>query len=364
MKHIELRPEDYLPATPSREVRERYGIAVVGCGGIARGVHLPAYRKYGFRVTAVCDVVEELAWEAAREFGVGFWTTRLQEVLERGDVDVIDLAVTPEVRLSLVEQIAPSGKAILSQKPLAPTLAEAERIVEVCAEAGVTLMVNQQARWAPAHKAIKVLLDRGVLGHLYSVVHVHRQYQDQPGIKWLSFPDATIVENGIHYVDLSRYFTGRTPERVTAVTAMVPGQNAVSPMIYTMLLEYEPEARLMSTLHFNNIAPATPLHHYLWYLDGTDGSMLLSRVGGLTHGRTELTVSFGGDPGQRQVFDMQGQWNPDAWGGSMAEMLNALEEGREPETSGVDNLDSIRVTNAAVESSKTGWPVEIGRLGR
>ena len=213
MKHIELRPEDYLPAAPSREVRERYGIAVVGCGGIARGVHLPAYRKYGFRVTAVCDVVEELAREAAREFGVGFWTTRLEEVLERRDVDVIDLAVTPEVRLSLVEQIAPSGKAILSQKPLAPTLAEAERIVEVCAEAGVTLMVNQQARWAPAHKAIKVLLDRGVLGHLYSVVHVHRQYQDQPGIKWLSFPDATIVENGIHYVDLSRYFTGRTPER-------------------------------------------------------------------------------------------------------------------------------------------------------
>ena len=87
--------------------------------------------------------------------------------------------------------------------------------------------------------------------------------------------------------------------------------------------------------------------------------MLLSRVGGLTHGRTELTVSFGDDPGQRQVSDMQGQWNPDAWGGSMAEMLNALEEGREPETSGVDNLDSIRVTNAAVESSKTGRPVEL-----
>ena len=359
MKRVELHPDDYLPSAPPPDVLGRYGIAIVGCGGIARGVHLPAYRKYGYRVTAACDVVEDLARTAAEEFGIGFWTTRLEDVLECDDVDVIDLAVTPDVRLSLVERIAPSGKHILSQKPLAPTLAEAERIVEVCREAGITLMINQQARWAPAHKAMKVLLDWGILGHLYSVVHVHRQFQDQAGSKYLSVPDFTMIDNGIHYADLSRYFTGRTPGRVTATSTIIPGQNAASPMVYTMLLEYEPEAQLMSTLHFNNIAPARPLHHYLWYLDGTEGSMLLSRVGGLTAGRTELIASFADDPEQRQVFDIQGQWNPDAWGGSMAEMLNALAEDRQPETSGVDNLDSIRVTNAAVESYKTGQPVEL-----
>ncbi len=168
-----------------------------------------------------------------------------------------------------------------------------------------------------------------------------------------------MIDNGIHYADLSRYFTGRTPERVTATSTIIPRQNSMSPMVYTMLLEYEPAAQLVSTLHFNNIAPARPLHHYLWYLDGTEGSMLLSRVGGLTAGRTELIVSFADDPEQRQVFDIQGQWNPDAWGGSMAEMLNALAEDRQPETSGVDNLDSIRLTNTAVESYKTGQPVEL-----
>ena len=59
----------------------------------------------------------------------------------------------PEDRLAAVEQLASAGKHILSQKPLAPTLAEAERIVEVCEEAGITLMINQQARWAPYHTA-------------------------------------------------------------------------------------------------------------------------------------------------------------------------------------------------------------------
>ena len=133
----------------------------------------------------------------------------------------------------------------------------------------ITLMINQQARWAPYHTAMKVLIDRGCLGHLYSVLHVHRQFQDSIDSTWLTTPDLTIIDNGIHYVDLSRYFTGRTPRWVKTTTTRVPGQNAIDPMIYSILCEYEP-ADLMSTLHFNNIAPA--LHHspYLWHIDGTD----------------------------------------------------------------------------------------------
>ena len=42
-------------------------------------------------------------------------------------------------------------------------------------------MVNQQARWAPAHRAVKRLIDRGILGHVYSVMHVIRSFQDVPG---------------------------------------------------------------------------------------------------------------------------------------------------------------------------------------
>jgi predicted dehydrogenase len=237
-------------------------------------------------------------------------------------------------------------------------LAEAERIVEICEEAGITLMINQQARWAPYHTAMKVLIDRGCLGHLYSVLHVHRQCQDSIDSTWLTTPDLTIIDNGIHYVDLSRYFTGRTPRWVKTTTTRVPGQHAMDPMIYTILCEYEP-ADLMSTLHFNNIAPA--LHHspYLWHIDGTDASASIARHGPLRDGRTELTISFKEDPDQRQVFHIHGSWFPDAWGGTMGEMQRALAAGVEPQVSGRDNLNSIRITNAAVESSKTGQTVEI-----
>ena len=85
----------------------------------------------------------------------------------------------------------------------------------------------------------------------------------------------------------------------------------------------------------------------------------IARYGSLRDGRTELTLSFKEDPDQRQVFHIQGGWFPDAWGGTMAEMQRALAAGIEPQASGQDNLNSIRITDAAVESSKTGRTVEI-----
>ena len=102
---------------------------MVGCGNIARNTHLPAYRKFGYRVVAACDVIEEKARTVAEEYSIPFWTTKIEAVIDQRDVDIIDLAVRPEDRLAAVEQLAPAGKHILSQKPLAPTLAEAERIV-------------------------------------------------------------------------------------------------------------------------------------------------------------------------------------------------------------------------------------------
>jgi predicted dehydrogenase len=361
MNQIDLAPEEYRASAPARELIERYGIAMVGCGSIAQGAHLPAYRDFGYPIVAICDVVEETVRNVAERYGIPSWTTDLDELLGRSDVDVIDLAVPPAARLGLVKRIAPSGKHILSQKPLAPTFREAEEIVEVCERAGVTLMVNQQARWAPYHKAVKLLIDRGVLGTLFSMAHLHRQHQDQPDSKWRDVVDFTIIDNGIHYVDLTRYFSGRTPRRVMASAAMKPGQHAVSPMVYTLLGFYEPND-LTSALHFNNIA--TGMHHspYLWYFDGTEAAASIARYGTLRDGRTELAVAFKDSPDQRHVVPIEGAWANEAWAGTMGEMLTALAEGREPQCSGRDNLDSIRVTNAGAESYRSGRAVEVSEI--
>jgi predicted dehydrogenase len=353
---LRLTPDLYRPKPPPEEVIQRFPIGVVGCGGIMRGAHLPAYRTFGYRVVAACDVVEENARKAAEQFGIPRFTTRVEDLLDDPEIKVIDLAVHASQRRPLVEQIAAAGKHVLSQKPFALDYADARHMVEVCERAGVTLMVNQQARWAPAHRAIKLVLESGLLGHVYSVMHLLRGFQDVAGSWYVALPHFNIVDHGIHYMDLTRFFTGLTPVRVKATTTRMPGQHAVTPMIYSLLCEYPPDAQVMATLHFNNIVQVRQaLGRHEWLIDGTDGSLVASQ--------TEVVYATKDAPERKQVVAIQGTWFPEAFGGSMGEMLTSLAEGRPPLTAGRDNLNSIKIAYAAVESSENGRAVTLDEIG-
>lgn len=352
MSDFTLTRDDYFPNPPTKK---DYGIGIVGCGGIIRGAHLPAYRKCGYRVLACCDINAGNARAVAEEFGIPHWSSNLEDVLDNPDVDIVDLAVHAAQRPALMERIASHRRrprAILSQKPFALSYVEAAHMVAQCERAGIVLMVNQQARWAPGHRALKTTIDSGRLGHVFSVLHVNRGFQDDPSAWYGKVPHFNIVDHGIHYIDLGRHFTGQTPRRVKATTVMAPGQAAVSPMIYSILCEYEPSAQLMTTLHFNNIVSvAETLGRYEWFVDGTEGSAWLSY--------SELAVAFKSAPGEKHTVPIEGAWFPDAFSGSMGELMQALTDDRVPLTNGRDNLQSLKVALAAVESSETGEAVSV-----
>jgi predicted dehydrogenase len=242
MKTLELEPAAYVPTAPEKK---GYGIGIIGCGSIARVAHLPAYRKFVYNVVAICDLVEENLSLAQSRFGIRRTTTRIGDILNDEDVEIIDLAVHGSQRLRIVEQICAAWPAhilgILSQKPFTMSLHDARRMVELCRDDAIPIMVNQQARWAPAHRALKVLIERGTLGHLYCV---------------------------IHFKDLCRYFTGLNPIRVKAAATKQPHQVAVTPMCHTILMEFSPSAQVMGVSHFNNIVRVPHLHRYEWFIDG------------------------------------------------------------------------------------------------
>jgi len=346
MTTVELKTADYYPYPPEKK---DYGIGIVGSGGVVRGAHLPAYQKCGYRVLTCCDVVEDNARAAAIKFGIAHYSMRLEDVLDHPEVEIIDLAVHAKVRPAVIAQIAAhprKPRAILSQKPFALSLEEARQMIAQCEEAGITLMVNQQARWAPSHRALRHVIESGVLGHVYSIMHIARAWQDNPAAWYVKMPHFNIVDHGVHYIDLSRYLSGQTPESVHATTVMVPGQAAVTPMIYTITCQYAPAAQLMSTLHFNNIVQvAKHMGRGEWFVDGTLGSASAGQ---------HLTVCLKDDPDNPQTFHLEGSWWTDAFGGSMGELMQSLTDNRLPMCHGRDNLESIGMALAAVRSSETG----------
>ena len=93
--NFELLPEDYLAQPPSQAA---LGIGIVGCGSIVRQAHLPAYRAWKLPVVACCDLNSQVAGEVAHDFSIPFHTSRLDELLDREEVQIVDLAVHAAIR--------------------------------------------------------------------------------------------------------------------------------------------------------------------------------------------------------------------------------------------------------------------------
>ena len=344
---LRLNLEDYRPKPPSGR---RYRIGLIGCGGIANGAHLPAYRDFGYEVVACSDIDPEAVESTQARWGIEAAGTDPGVVLNNPQVEVIDLAVHPHARLKLWPALLEAGKPILSQKPFAMTWEDAVWMANSARDAGVTLMINQQARWAPAHAAIKLLIDTGICGPLFSVAHVRRGYQDQPDKWWRDVVNFNIVDHGVHFLDLIRHFSGRTPDAVSTTTAMMQGQNAVSPLSHTLALHFD-SGDLTAIDHFNNIVQSRAGHSEFWHVDGAHGS--------ITGTPQWVDVTQRDEPERRVRFPIEGSWFPEAFGGSMGELMAAMNEGREPLTSSRDNLNSIRIAAAGVRSSDEGRTVRL-----
>jgi hypothetical protein len=81
-----------------------YGIGIIGCGSIVNHAHLPAYRKFGFKVVACCDIREEAARQTAERFGIPKWFTDYRHLLDLPEVEIVDIAITNRVALRLSKQ--------------------------------------------------------------------------------------------------------------------------------------------------------------------------------------------------------------------------------------------------------------------
>ena len=131
-----------------------FKVALVGCGRISRN-HFEALRKIdGLTLTAVCDVVPERAKVAAEQEGVASFTS-YEEMLKRADCDVVSVCTPSGLHAAQGALAARSGKHVVTEKPMAITLGQADELVKACDDAGVFLFVVKQNRLNPPVQLLK-----------------------------------------------------------------------------------------------------------------------------------------------------------------------------------------------------------------
>ena len=151
-----------LPYQPRSPKEYRPNIGLIACGGITEW-HCKAYRKAGFRVVALCDLIAERAKKRQADyFPEAQITTDYRDLLRRDDIAVVDIATHPPERLPLIEAALRAGKHVLSQKPFVLDLDAGERLAALADAQNVKLAVNQNGRWAPHFSYIRQAVQSGI----------------------------------------------------------------------------------------------------------------------------------------------------------------------------------------------------------
>jgi predicted dehydrogenase len=278
----------------------------------------------------------------------------LDDLLADDEVEIVDIAVTPEAQVAIAERAAEAGKHLLCQKPLAPGYPAAARLVAAARDAGVKLAVNQQMRWDAGIRVAHQLIAQGALGQPADArieVNVRTPWHLWP---WMAqSPRLEVMYHSIHYHDSLRFLFGE-PQRVTAVHGRFPGQPETGETRTTTVLEYE--SGLITLVDVNHHNWSDDAHARFRFL-GSDG-IITGTIGLLydyPHGRLD-TLSYQANEEPRVWHDapLRTRWIPDAFAGPMASLMEAIESGGEPETSGEDNLGTLRVVHAAYRSAAEG----------
>lgn len=342
-----------LSCSPPKPEAYRPRIGLIGCGGITQQ-HLAAYRKQGYEVVAFCDLHEPSAAARRDEHSPDAdLYTDYHEVLAREDVDVVDVALHPEPRAAVVMDAIRAGKHVLSQKPFVVDLDEGRRLADAADEHSVRLAVNQNGRWAPHVSYMRHAIAQGLIGEVSSVdCTVAWDHNWVVGKAFNDIPHLVLYDFAIHWFDMVRcYMRGRTATRVYASVQHAAGQDARPPLLAQVVIDFEGAQACLAFRANTRFGPRDTT-----LITGNRGT--LQSVGpDLGHQRVTLTTDAG-----NASPDLRGEWFPDGFAGTMGELLCAIEQDREPGNSGRDNLASLELCFAAMESARIGRPVEPGSV--
>lgn len=348
-------------------MRKDCRIGILGSGFIISECHLVSYRKAGYNPVAIASRTKSNAEEVAKRFEIETVYDEYDALLNDASIEVLDMAVPPHLQPALIRTACERGtaRAILAQKPLALDLAEGRQLVEACEQAGILLAVNQNMRHDPSVKACKALLDSGTLGQpVFATIDMRAIPHWQP---WQAeIGGATLKIMSIHHLDCMRYWFGE-PERLFC--SMRPDPRTTFPHedgICSYILEYAGGMRavIIDDVWTGPAREGCPGDVRIeWRVEGLDG-LAVGDIGWCKEPYTSPSSIRHAGKGDADFVHpvLEGSWFPDAFAGTMGDVLEALDTGGPCALSARDNLATLKLIEAAQLSVREHRAVSLSEI--
>lgn len=356
MAGLSLKQKPELPQHP-------LPIVSIGMGGIVEASHYPAYQLAGFKVVGGYDLNPDRARMMQQKFGVPTIHESLQDLVQNSPADaVFDVAVPGKAILDILKQL-PDGRAVLIQKPMGETLAEARDILAMCRQKHLTAAINFQLRFAPLMIAARDMIERGLIGDITDVEV--RVQVDTPWELWTflkGIPRLEILYHSIHYVDLLRSFFG-DPDKVLAKTLPHPKAPGYASTRSMIILDYGDRVRANIMTNHSHMYGAEKQQSYAKW-EGSKGA-IQTRMGvnmaypvGVPDLFEYVLLSEGQEP-HWETVPITGTWFPHAFMGTMASLMRYVNhESDVLPTSVEDAIKTMATVEAAyISTAQDGTPL-------
>ncbi len=329
--------------------------ATFGAGFWAQ-FQLSAWKELsGATCTAICNPTRAKAETLAAKMNIPKVYDDAYALLQSEPIDFIDIVSSVESHYDLVTLAVQKRIPVICQKPLTKTWEQAESLVRMCHEAKVPLFVHENFRWQEPVMAVKRVLDSGVLGQVFRAridfISAFPVFDNQPALKRMN--PFILMDVGTHILDTARFLFGEAGQvycQTQRIHADIAGED-VATVTLTM--------RSGASVSCNMAYAGTPIEHEAFpqptlFIEGDKGSLQLRpkcQLAVTTQAGTQVTQHLPPayswlDPDYAVVHASIVPCN--------ADILRDLQGKGRAQTTGQDNLETLRLVFAAVESARHG----------
>ncbi|MBF9238309.1 Gfo/Idh/MocA family oxidoreductase [Hymenobacter sp. BT683] len=339
--------------------QRKVGFAIVGLGKYAQEQMMPAFKESKHaKITALVSGSPEKMQQLAKQYSVDakscYSYQNFDSIKDNPAVDVVYIVLPPGLHAEYVVRAAQAGKHVLTEKPMATSVADCQRMIDACRKAGKQLMVAYRAQYEPFNLDAIARIKNGELGKLRYVTSDHgRQVEPSKDkadewrvVKKLA-GGGSLMDIGIYSLNAARYLTGEEPVEVMAMEST----DRTDPRFK------EVEDQIHFTLRFPSGVLATCTSAYsietVKRLRAFGEKAYLDLDPATDYYKHNMTI--GTAEGEMKPAVKEGN----QFAAELDHMAECVLQNKTPKTPGEEGLRDIKLIMALYESAKKGKPVKV-----
>lgn len=336
-------------------------VIMAGCGGMSGAWIRPALKRKDIDFVGFMDINEEAAREKAKSFELDVATgTDLKKLINETGAEIVFDCSIPEAHCAVVTTALKAGCDVLGEKPMADTMSNARKMLAASKTSGKTYSVIQNYRYQPEIRSVKKFIESGKIGEVTTVLSDFFLGAHFGGFR-AEMDHVLLLDMAIHTFDAARFISGADAVEVYAEDWNPKkswfANGASASAIFTMT----DGIRYVYNGSWCSEGCSTPWNS-TWRIIGTKGTIKWTSDGGF-----EAEVVTPKKKEGRRVFEKKSvhvpmvKWPQSKGGhaGLIDEFMTGLRTGRKPPTDCTDNIKSLAMVHAAIESAEKGRKVKV-----